>query len=86
MSNSNLEERITFLRRVPLFSGLADDDLAHLAARADTQELELNEVLFEEGSAGDRAYVVEQGKLEVTKTSGGRDVLLAVRQTGEVFG
>ena len=86
MSNANLEERITFLRRVPLFSGLADDDLAHLAARADTQELELNEVLFEEGSAGDRAYVVEQGKLEVTKTSGGRDVLLAVRQTGEVFG
>lgn len=86
MSVYNLDERITFLRRVPLFGGLTDDDLAHLAARAETQELEPNEVLFEEGSAGDRAYVVEQGKLEVTKNSGGRDVLLAVRQTGEVFG
>ena len=86
MATENLDERINFLRRVPLFAGLTDDDLRHLAARARDEQLEPNEVLFEEGSHGDKAYVVEQGKLEVTKTSGGRDVLLAVRQPGEVFG
>lgn len=86
MTDDILQERIVFLRRVPLFAGLTDEDLTHLAERARDVELEPNQVLFEEGSAGDRAYVVEQGKLEVTKSSGGRDVLLAVRQTGEVFG
>jgi signal transduction histidine kinase/predicted CoA-binding protein len=83
---SNTAERISFLRRIPLFADLPEDALLHLAERADEVNLSAGELLFEEGSAGDRAYVIEQGKLEITKTSGGRSVLLAVRQAGEVFG
>ncbi len=79
-------DRLTFLRRIPLFADLPDDALAFLAERADLVQLEPGQLLFEEGTAGDIAYVIEQGKMEITKTSGGREVLLAVRQVGEVFG
>ncbi|MEZ4517334.1 MAG: cyclic nucleotide-binding domain-containing protein [Chloroflexota bacterium] len=84
--SSDTADRITFLRRIPLFAELPEEALVHLAERAEEVHLDAGELLFAEGSAGDRAYVIEQGKLEIMKTSAGRDVLLAVRQPGEVFG
>lgn len=44
------------------------------------------EVLFTEGSTGDNAYIIVQGQVEVVKSSSGREVLLAVREPGEVIG
>jgi signal transduction histidine kinase/predicted CoA-binding protein len=86
MADETIEGRLEFLRRIPLFSGLPEDALEHLARRAEQVRLKPGDLLFEEGDPGNAAYVVENGKLEVTKHSGGREVLLAVRQTGEVFG
>ena len=45
-----------------------------------------DEELFAEGDAGDRAYVIESGTIEIIKASGDRSVLLAVRDAGEVIG
>ncbi len=44
------------------------------------------EALFHEGERGDRAYIVESGEVEVVKTSGSRQVLLAVRGAGTLIG
>lgn len=75
-----------FLRRLPLFAGLAEEDLDHLCRMARRIEAEPGEIVMREGQPGDGLYVVVEGRLEVTKHEGGREVVLAVREVGEVLG
>jgi len=74
------------LRRVPLFAGLADDELERLATAAETVELAPSAVLLREGEVGDSLFVVLAGELAVSKRSGVTDVPLAIVGPGEVQG
>jgi signal transduction histidine kinase len=74
------------LRRVPLFAGLAEEDLEQLYRMAETVSLDAGELVFEEGNPGDALYVVLDGELEVSKRQGGQDVVLAVRGVGDFIG
>jgi signal transduction histidine kinase/predicted CoA-binding protein len=75
-----------FLRRVPLFAELPEADLERLCRMITEVQLPEGELLFREGDAGERAYVIEEGEIEILKASAGREVLLAVRQPGDVIG
>lgn len=75
-----------FLRNVPLFAEMSEADLDRLCELAREVRLAAGETLFEEGSQGDAAYVIEEGELEILKKDGGKNVLLAVRQRGDVIG
>ena len=75
-----------FLKMVPLFSDMPEDELRSLCPMVDEVLLVQGEELFKEGANGDRAYVIEKGQLEILKESAGREVLLAVREPGEVIG
>ena len=75
-----------FLRKVPLFAGLPEADLKHLCEMVEEVTLAPRDKLFAEGDLGDQAYVIMEGQLEILKASGGKDVLLAVREPGEVIG
>lgn len=75
-----------FLRRVPLFAGLPEEDLNRLCEMVERVHLPAGQVLFEEGSRGDRAYVIESGELEVIKISAGQPILLDLRRAGDVIG
>lgn len=75
-----------FLKNVSLFADLTDDDLRQLCEEIKEVDLRAGEELFSEGSPGDQAYIIREGELEVIKTSGTREVLIAVRKPGEVIG
>jgi signal transduction histidine kinase/predicted CoA-binding protein len=75
-----------FLTKIPLFAGLPEADLERLCEMVSEIDAPAGTQLFAEGSPGDRAYVIKQGQLEIIKSSGGREVLLAVRTVGEVIG
>lgn len=75
-----------FLKNVPLFANMSDEDLSQLCEMMNVVELEDGEQLFAEGDHGDKAYVIQKGELEILKVSGNRTVLLAVRGKGEVIG
>jgi signal transduction histidine kinase/predicted CoA-binding protein len=75
-----------FLRKVPLFADLPEADLERLCRMIEEVQLPEGETLFREGEAGDRAYVIEEGEIEIVKASAGREVLLAVREPGDVIG
>ena len=75
-----------FLKEVPFFADLPEDDVKLLSDAAQDVHLPAGNVLFEEGTDGDKAYVIKAGQLEVLKQSGGRAVLLAVREPGEMIG
>ncbi len=74
------------LRKIPLLAGLPGADLDRLAGLVRVRDVEAGTTLFEEGDAGERAYVIEAGEIEILKGSGSRQVLLAVRRSGEVIG
>lgn len=74
------------LRAVPLFAELSDFDLDLLRRRSEVVSLEAGEELFAEGAAGERAFVISSGEIEIVKRTGDREVLLAVRKPGEVIG
>jgi signal transduction histidine kinase/predicted CoA-binding protein len=75
-----------FLKKVPLFANLSDNDLERLCAVVTEVNLPADEILFTEGEIGDKAYVIMAGGVDILKESGGRTVLLATRQRGEVIG
>ena len=75
-----------FLKKVPLFADLPESDLARLCEMVDEIRIPAGQELFAEGSPGDRAYVIKSGALEIIKNSSGREVLLAVRHSGDVIG
>jgi signal transduction histidine kinase/predicted CoA-binding protein len=75
-----------FLKKVPLFTDLSDDDLDRLCANVSEEQISAGEILITEGEIGDKAYVIKSGEIEILKKSGGRSVLLAVRHAGEVIG
>ena len=58
-----------FLRQLPLFAGLPEEDLDRLCDMAKTETLPAGEVLMEEGSLGDALYVILDGTFEITKRS-----------------
>lgn len=75
-----------FLKKVPLFGSLPEHDLERLCEMVTEVRLEPGDQLFAEGSPGDKAYIIETGEIEILKKSGGKNVLLAVRKSGDVIG
>ncbi|HUH97519.1 MAG TPA: ATP-binding protein [Anaerolineales bacterium] len=75
-----------FLRHLQLFENLSEADLDWLLAQAESVEIPRGEDLIEEGKPGDAAYVILDGEFEVVKKSDVQNIVIAVREPGEVFG
>ncbi len=78
--------RIAFLQKVPLFSDLSVDDLDAICQQTEDMRLLPGEVLFTEGSLGQQAFVIQEGQIEIFKSSNNQEVQLAIRQPGDVIG
>src|SRR3954464_14186773 len=75
------------LAEVPLFAALDDDATAALTAAMTTRDVDRSHVVFSEGDAGDRLFVVLDGKVKISRTANdGRENLLTVLGPGEMFG
>ncbi|MBI4596345.1 MAG: cyclic nucleotide-binding domain-containing protein [Candidatus Tectomicrobia bacterium] len=44
------------------------------------------EDIFKEGSSGDKAYIVKEGKVEISKKIGNEKIILATLTQGDIFG
>ena len=75
-----------FLKHVPMFSELPDDDMDRLCELVTVENISAGGMLFIEGEIGKKAYVIKKGDIEILKSSGGRTVQLAVRHSGDVIG
>jgi CRP/FNR family transcriptional regulator len=71
------------LAKVPIFSGLAENELAFLTQRAISRHYSAGEIVFSEGEACTGLYVVESGHVRIFKSSsGGREHVLSVDGPG----
>lgn len=62
-----LSDDMALLSGVALFNELGEDKLRLLAFGAERRRLEAGEVLFSEGALADCAYVVANGRFELTR-------------------
>jgi CRP/FNR family cyclic AMP-dependent transcriptional regulator len=78
---------IEVLRRVPLFSGLAEADLAAFADLTRERGYPKGSVIVFEDDAGDALYLVAAGQVKVVLIAeDGREVILSVLGEGNFFG
>jgi len=81
------EETIALLQSVPVFSSLADDDLAEVAAVTVPRTFAAGEIVFREGDRSDTCYVVRLGRVRaVREHTDGRIITLATFGPGDFFG
>ncbi len=69
-----------------LFADLPRDDLAWLLETTEEVQLAPGQVLFEEGSAGSCAYLIEAGEVEIYTYADGTERHIALRTDGEMIG
>jgi CRP-like cAMP-binding protein len=75
------------LHNTPLFSALDEEAAIALKQSMVPQTVKKGQDLFKEGDAGDRLYVVTEGKIKLSHASGdGRESLLMVLGPGDMFG
>src|SRR5512141_185070 len=75
-----------FLRNLPLFADLPEEDMDRLYEMAESIALRPGQVLMKEGEPGDAVYVVLDGTFEVTKRTGGHEVAISGCKPGDVIG
>lgn len=81
------DQRVALLRRVPVFEGLSDADLAAVAAVSVSRRLAVGAVVFREGDRGDTCYAVRSGLARaIREHPDGRSITLAHFDPGEIFG
>jgi CRP/FNR family cyclic AMP-dependent transcriptional regulator len=75
------------LARLPLFAALDDESAATLEAAMTTRSVPRGHIVFREGDAGDRLFVILDGKVKIWRSAAdGRENLLAVLGGGDMFG
>lgn len=81
------EITIEILRRAPLFSGLAEDELAAVAEVAALEQFDAEETVFREGEASSTCYVICSGHAcALREHADGRVITLARFGPGDIFG
>ena len=78
---------VELFRRVPLFSGLEDEDLQSLIAVASRRKYPKDAVIFFEHDLGDALFMILSGRVKVTILSDdGREIILAMLSDNDFFG
>jgi CRP/FNR family transcriptional regulator len=78
---------LAFLRKVPLFAELGDEELGEIAAHFHERSYPKNSVIFLEDETGDYMYVVRKGRVKVVRQlPSGKETILAFHDAGEFFG
>lgn len=76
-----------FIRRVPLFATLTDDEFKSFEHIFHVKSYRKNQVIFLEEEVGNYMYIVLAGKVKVDKTTPeGKESILAIHRAGDFFG
>jgi CRP/FNR family transcriptional regulator len=79
-------ERILLLREIPIFSGLAPEDLEKVADIAHEDLYSSGGIICREGDSGDALFVIVSGDVQVVRSAGKQESILATRGVGEFVG
>ena len=76
-----------FLKEIPLFKLLAEDERVSLAGAMELQRVPAGGLLFDFGDPGDRMFIVRHGSVEISATDNmGQKIVLETAEAGAQFG
>jgi len=76
-----------FIREIPLFAGLIDEQIQWLAAIVERRKYSRGKVIFTEGEEAAGLYVLHTGRVKIYKLSSeGKEQILHIFGPGEPFG
>lgn len=79
-------ERVLLLREIPMFSGLAAEDLEKIADIAHEQLYAARGIICREGEPGLALFIIVSGDVEVVKSMDREEVVLSKRGVGDFVG
>jgi Cyclic nucleotide-binding domain len=81
-----LPERIAFLKKIHLFHGLGEAELAAIATELDEVQYPKNAVIFPQGVKADSFYLIYGGSVNIVRTVNKKEHLLARLVREDYFG
>jgi CRP/FNR family transcriptional regulator, cyclic AMP receptor protein len=76
-----------YLKKIPLLEAIPAEALAELVAHVEMREVRRRHVIYIPGDPGNLVYFLNGGRVKVSKvTRDGRELTLAYRVPGEIFG
>ena len=82
----SIQTEVELLRRIPLFANIDTSRLKLLAFTSERLTYNAGAVLFREGDRGDSAYLILQGKVDVSVASSNGDVVVAHLGANNIVG
>src|SRR5215472_13655187 len=80
-------DRVELLRRISIFEGLTDDELASLASHLEERRFHAGETIFRLGEAGNEMFILGEGKINIfLPGDNSRRLSLKDLVSGEYFG
>jgi CRP/FNR family transcriptional regulator len=78
---------IESIKKIPLFASLTDEELRHVGDKLVIKRFRKNEIILQEEDTNEYMYIILNGKVKVIQTTeDGKEILLAIHQSGEFFG
>lgn len=74
------------LRDIPLFASFTDDELSCFTMPGVYLSAQVGDTLFREGDAPQGLFILLEGELEIVKSIGTKEIVLAVEKTGSFVG
>jgi hypothetical protein len=81
-----LPARIAFLKKIHLFQGLEDDELAAIAEELEEASYPEGSVIFQQGSKADSFYLIYGGSVRIVRRQNKKEILLARLVREDYFG
>ena len=79
------EERLEFLRCIPIFTGLSDEGLAILAEHAQEISCPAGTLAVREGEPGNQLFIIYSGAVEVLKNFEEKGEMIIARLAARTF-
>jgi CRP/FNR family transcriptional regulator, cyclic AMP receptor protein len=86
LAQPSIEQKVAFLRRVPLFYGIEDKLLAVLAGVMRLERIAAGTRLCQEGGPGDACFIVGHGSVEILAKDGAGERVLSALGVGHTVG
>jgi len=79
---------VKLLRKTPIFSTLDSASLKQISGYLKERSYSTGDVLFKEGTLGDKLYIIKEGAIRISKEAkeGEEETSQVLRREGEVFG
>lgn len=80
-------DKIWYLKKINIFKGLSEEEMHYIDHVSTMKHYAKKEPIFLPADPGDRVYLLKKGRVKIARLSEeGKELILAVLNTGEIFG